>query len=75
MFMFMLCLSFLQICLDQPSLFHKLSCDELESIISEDKFLQCGNENKVLKVAIDWARHKSMQANGLRVGDVVCEGW
>jgi hypothetical protein len=66
-----MCRSFNGLRLVDASLFLKLSCAELEDIISEQKFLYLWNEIDALSLIIDWAMHKSNQPGGLKVGDQV----
>jgi hypothetical protein len=51
--------------------FKQLTYVEIESIISEDKYLEDVYEEYVLQSLIRWARHQSMQAQTLRKGDLV----
>jgi hypothetical protein len=66
-----LCVIF-HICEEDNSFFSRdFTCSELESLISQDQTITCGQEIEILKVVIDWARCKSDQAGELREGDEV----
>ncbi len=54
-----ICCSFARIIAIDPHFCRKLTCSELESIISEDCLETQGHEVSVVKVILDWARHKS----------------
>jgi hypothetical protein len=51
--------------------FRALTCSELDSVLAQDLLYTSRKEVHVLKVAIDWARHKSSDAGSLKVGDEV----
>jgi hypothetical protein len=52
----------------EPAWFLPLRCSELESLIAHDRLRTCGREVSVLRVVIDWARHKDGRVS---VGDEV----
>jgi hypothetical protein len=78
-----MCVIFLRIDMSMPEFFHLLTCSELENVIEQDLLESDKKEMRILKVVINWARHRSSQAGNLEVGDEVrvkhdCyvhEGW
>jgi hypothetical protein len=56
---------------DAPEFFRALTCSELESVLEQDLLATDLQEMRVLKVVIDWSRHRSNDTGGLKVGDEV----
>ncbi len=66
-----LCRGFNPIRRAQPDFFLTLTCSEFGGVISTTTAAEVWREVNALQVLIDWAMHRSKQAGGLRVGDVV----
>ncbi len=64
-----MCMHFGSIQYDQG--FEELTYDEIESIISDDNYLEDVYEVFVLRFLIGWAKHQSLQACTVIKGDVV----
>jgi hypothetical protein len=58
-----ICCSFARIIAMDPQFCRKLTCSELESVISEDCLDTQGHEVVVVKIVLDWARQKSSSQN------------